>query len=64
MEWQMIKKDNNNLQLSTTRVRRGGCWHSNSRYYRSANRNWYFPAVLFNGFGFRVVVEIKGLNNG
>ncbi len=36
------------------RVRRGGCWHHDGYYCRSAGRNYGYPSDAYNNIGFRL----------
>ena len=42
------------VSVGSSRVVRGGSWHFESRYCRSANRYWVDPTCRFYGSGFRV----------
>ncbi|MBA3804430.1 MAG: SUMF1/EgtB/PvdO family nonheme iron enzyme [Acidobacteria bacterium] len=41
------------------RVLRGGSWYSSAVVLRSADRNWYAPALRFDLIGFRVVAVAR-----
>ncbi|MBT4726506.1 MAG: SUMF1/EgtB/PvdO family nonheme iron enzyme, partial [Planctomycetaceae bacterium] len=42
----------------SSRVLRGGSWFNNSRYSRSALRNWFVADLRFYDLGFRLVREL------
>ena len=41
-----------------TRVLRGGSWHFEPAFLRSANRGWFNPSGRFDGHGFRVAQDL------
>lgn len=49
-------KDGNAWQENSCekRVLRGGSWFSEPQFARSADRNWFAPAIRFNSIGFRI----------
>lgn len=41
----------------STRVGRGGSWYDNATNGRTAYRDYYFPGIRFNDFGFRLALS-------
>ena len=39
------------------KVLRGASWGDDSKYLRSADRNWFFPNISYSTYGFRLLLE-------